>query len=170
MRRLHEAIKQNNVELVFDLLSNGEDPNAYDGDGKSALDICTSTEIEDLLFTFGATRDLEYYLNNRFVAYFDGITKFDEDLKLDVIARIERKYSREFINVSKEDILEDIDEVYYLLFLLGVNSIENRKPLFEDRFDNIADLIDLLYDLDLDVSFEGSENGMEGKIGIYYIE
>ena len=170
MSKLHEAIKQNNVELVSDLLSKGEDPNAYDGDGKSTLDICTSNEIEDLLFTFGATRDLEYYTKNRFVAYFDGIIKFEEELKLEVIARIERKYAREFINVSKEEILNDNDEVYYLLYLMGVSSIENRKPLFEDRFDNIADMIDMLYELDLDISFEGSENGIEGKIGIHFIE
>ena len=80
MGRLHEAIIENDYDLVEELIEEGEDVNEANSDGILPIDLSDDSRMLDILFAYGAIRELDYYsFNSRYYADFEYVYSFDVD-------------------------------------------------------------------------------------------
>ena len=172
MGELHVAVKADDYDLVGDLLSDGEDPNEEDEDGNTPLDLAENPDIEELLFMYGAYRDLDYYDDMRYCANYENIFHFDEAFKDEIIIKLTNMNNANIEDIDEQTINEatDTDSLFYDLKVMGVKAIRNGIPKHTSTYVSTYDLNDLLERCGYKVNYEGPNNPIEGQTGIYFIE
>ena len=171
MGRLHEAIIENDYDLVEELIEEGEDVNEANSDGILPIDLSDDSRMLDILFAYGAIRELDYYsFNSRYYADFEYVYSFDVDLKLEIYSKLREKYHYSQDMITNEDIQNANDGILYDFRTIGIKKIDREIVEFEDNYISVMEINDLLELMGYDVKYEGSNNRVEGQTGIYFVE
>ncbi len=142
--------------------------------GCTALNATDNEEIIELLFQYGMSREIEYYDDFRYYANFEEVYHFDNEFRDDVIKKVIELnkniammlvLNKEEINSSEVEFIED-------LRVLGVTSLNLGKAIIDYSIErcDIYSLNTVFEKSGYLVSYEGSNNSLEGKTGIYFVE
>lgn len=171
MGRLHEAIIENDYDLVEELIEEGEDVNEANSDGILPINLSEDSRMLDILFAYGAIRELDYYsFNSRYYADFEYVYSFGVDLKLEIYSKLREKYHYSQDMITNEDIQNANDGILYDFRTIGIKKIDREIVEFEDNYISVMEINDLLELMGYDVKYEGSNNKVEGQTGIYFVE
>lgn len=170
MGELHNAVKANDYERVEELLADGADPNEENEDGFTPIELAQSEDIEDELLMYGAHRSDDYYSEMRYYATYEGVFGFDEALRDELLLKLKAHYNTQLQDSSEEELENTDDEFKRALVVIGISSIRAGIPVYTTNYGSTYELNELFELCGFDVSYEGSNNPVEGKTGVYFIE
>ena len=132
-----------------------------------------SDEIDKLLFSCGAIRDIESYSESRFSGDYEEVYTLEEELVFEAVNKLFKFYGIDIANTNyiKNTDNELPEQLIASLEILGVESIIDGKIEFNfDSASGTFDIVDILEELGYDVIYEGTSNRLEGTTGMYYLE
>ena len=167
------AVRLGNFEYVSERIGDIELNDC--GDCSSYLDETENEDMQDLLMEHGAYRSWDYYEDFKFAleTVNGSLLAFDVDFQFDVYEKYKATFGFTDAMISAalesgESELGDRD-LECDMEALGV-SFDKGKPSFTDMCgENGMDLMELLEELEYDVSFEGESWKFE-TLGVYFIE
>lgn len=177
---LYNACSTNNYELV-DLIIAHADIND-NGSSCSGLNATEDESIIQLLFTYGAFRDIDDYNGYRYYATYEQVYEFDDAFRDEVIINTLKHYGKSVETITlnleeNEEVEAELDdyideEMVDDLRRLGVRSIAGGAMVVDygESSGSTYELNDLFEKVGYNVSYEGSNNSLEGQIGIYFVE
>lgn len=197
--KLVNAVNEGDLESVEELLEDNVPPETIDENGNSILMLAAinndydmvsliidyldsedlsdalgySDEIDKLLFSCGAIRDIESYSESRFSGDYEEVYTLEEELVFEAVNKLFKFYG---IDIANTNYIKDIDnelpeQLIASLEILGVESIIDGKIEFNfDSASGTFDIVDILEELGYDVIYEGTSNRLEGTTGMYYLE
>ena len=197
--KLVNAVNEGDLESVEELLEDNVPPETIDVNGNSILMLAAinndydmvsliidyldsedlsdalgySDEIDKLLFSCGAIRDIESYSESRFSGDYEEVYTLEEELVFEVVNKLFKFYG---IDIENTNYIKNIDnelpeQLIASLEILGVESIIDGKIEFNfDSASGTFDIVDILEELEYDVIYEGTSNQLEGTTGMYYLE
>lgn len=122
-------------------------------------------EIDELLFTYGAVRDMEYYSGSRFYGDYEEVYALEDELVFEVVSKLFKSYD---VDISNSNYIENTnnespEQLVESLEILGVESIIDGKIKFNfDSASDTFDIVDILEKIGYDVIYEGTSNNLEG--------
>lgn len=197
--KLVNAVNEGDLESVEVLLEDNVSPETIDDNANSILMLAAinndydmvsliidyldsedlsdalgySDEIDKLLFSCGAIRDIESYSESRFSGDYEEVYTLEEELVFEVVNKLFKFYG---IDIENTNYIKNIDnelpeQLIASLEILGVRSIIDGKIEFNfDSASGTFDIVDILEELEYDVIYEGTSNQLEGTTGMYYLE
>ena len=197
--KLVNAVNEGDLESVEELLEDNVPPETIDVNGNSILMLAAinndydmvsliidyldsedlsdalgySDEIDKLLFSCGAIRDIESYSESRFSGDYEEVYTLEEELVFEAVNKLFKFYG---IDIANTNYIKNIDnelpeQLIASLEILGVESIIDGKIEFNfDSASGTFDIVDILEELGYDVIYEGTSNRLEGTTGMYYLE
>ena len=197
--KLVNAVNEGDLESVEELLEDNVPPETIDVNGNSILMLAAinndydmvsliidyldsedlsdalgySDEIDKLLFSCGAIRDIESYSESRFSGDYEEVYTLEEELVFEAVNKLFKFYG---IDIENTNYIKNIDnelpeQLIASLEILGVESIIDGKIEFNfDSASGTFDIVDILEELGYDVIYEGTSNRLEGTTGMYYLE
>ena len=197
--KLVNAVNEGDLESVEELLEDNVPPETIDVNGNSILMLAAinndydmvsliidyldsedlsdalgySDEIDKLLFSCGAIRDIESYSESRFSGDYEEVYTLEEEFVFEVVNKLFKFYG---IDIENTNCIKNIDnelpeQLIASLEILGVESIIDGKIEFNfDSASGTFDIVDILEELGYDVIYEGTSNRLEGTTGMYYLE
>ena len=197
--KLVNAVNEGDLESVEELLEDNVPPETIDVNGNSILMLAAinndydmvsliidyldsedlsdalgySDEIDELLFSCGAIRDIESYSESRFSGDYEEVYTLEEELVFEAVNKLFKFYGIDIANTNyiKNTDNELPEQLIASLEILGVESIIDGKIEFNfDSASGTFDIVDILEELGYDVIYEGTSNRLEGTTGMYYLE
>ena len=197
--KLVNAVNEGDLESVEELLEDNVPPETIDVNGNSILMLAAinndydmvsliidyldsedlsdalgySDEIDKLLFSCGAIRDIESYSESRFSGDYEEVYTLEEELVFEAVNKLFKFYGIDIANTNyiKNTDNELPEQLIASLEILGVESIIDGKIEFNfDSASGTFDIVDILEELEYDVIYEGTSNRLEGTTGMYYLE
>ena len=197
--KLVNAVNEGDLESVEELLEDNVPPETIDVNGNSILMLAAinndydmvcliidyldsedlsdalgySDEIDKLLFSCGAIRDIESYSESRFSGDYEEVYTLEEELVFEAVNKLFKFYGIDIANTNyiKNTDNELPEQLIASLEILGVESIIDGKIEFNfDSASGTFDIVDILEELGYDVIYEGTSNRLEGTTGMYYLE
>ena len=197
--KLVNAVNEGDLESVEELLEDNVPPETIDVNGNSILMLAAinndydmvsliidyldsedlsdalgySDEIDKLLFSCGAIRDIESYSESRFSGDYEEVYTLEEELVFEAVNKLFKFYGIDIANTNyiKNTDNELPEQLIASLEILGVESIIDGKIEFNfDSASGTFDIVDILEELGYDVIYEGTSNQLEGTTGMYYLE
>ena len=197
--KLVNAVNEGDLESVEELLEDNVPPETIDVNGNSILMLAAinndydmvsliidyldsedlsdalgySDEIDKLLFSCGAIRDIESYSESRFSGDYEEVYTLEEELVFEAVNKLFKFYGIDIANTNyiKNTDNELPEQLIASLEILGVESIIDGKIEFNfDSASGTFDIVDILEELEYDVIYEGTSNQLEGTTGMYYLE
>lgn len=197
--KLVNAVNEGDLESVEELLEDNVPPETIDENGNSILMLAAinndydmvslivdyldsedlsdalgySDEIDELLFSCGAIRDIEYYSESRFSDDYEEVYTLEEELVFEAVNKLFKFYGIDIANTNyiKNTDNELPEQLIASLEILGVESLIDGKIEFNfDSASGTFDIVDILEELGYDVIYEGTSNRLEGTTGMYYLE
>lgn len=196
--KLVNAVNEGDLESVEELLEDNVPPETIDENGNSILMLAAinndydmvsliidyldsedlsdalgySDEIDELLFSCGAIRDIESYSESRFSGDYEEVYTLEEELVFEAVNKLFKFYG---IDIANTNYIKNIDnelpeQLIASLEILGVESIIDGKIEFNfNSASDTFDIVDILEELGYDVIYEGTSNRLEGTTGMYYL-
>lgn len=197
--KLVNAVNEGDLESVEELLEDNVPPETIDENGNSILMLAAinndydmvsliidyldsedlsdalgySDEIDKLLFSCGAIRDIESYSESRFSGDYEEVYTLEEELVFEAVNKLFKFYGIDIANTNyiKNTDNELPEQLIASLEILGVESLIDGKIEFNfDSASGTFDIVDILEELGYDVIYEGTSNRLEGTTGMYYLE
>ena len=197
--KLVNAVNEGDLESVEELLEDNVPPETIDVNGNSILMLAAinndydmvsliidyldsedlsdalgySDEIDKLLFSCGAIRDIESYSESRFSGDYEEVYTLEEELVFEAVNKLFKFYGIDIANTNyiKNTDNELPEQLIASLEILGVESIIDGKIEFNfESASGTFDIVDILEELGYDVIYEGTSNRLEGTTGMYYLE
>lgn len=197
--KLVNAVNEGDLESVEELLEDNVPPETIDENGNSILMLAAinndydmvsliidyldsedlsdalgySDEIDKLLFSCGAIRDIESYSESRFSGDYEEVYTLEEELVFEAVNKLFKLYGIDIENSNyvKNKDNELPEQLIASLEILGVELIIDGKIEFNfDSASGTFDIVDILEELGYDVIYEGTSNRLEGTTGMYYLE
>lgn len=197
--KLVNAVNEGDLESVEELLEDNVPPETIDVNGNSILMLAAinndydmvsliidyldsedlsdalgySDEIDKLLFSCGAIRDIESYSESRFSGDYEEVYTLEEEMVFEAVNKLFKFYGIDIANTNyiKNTDNELPEQLIASLEILGVESIIDGKIEFNfDSASGTFDIVDILEELGYDVIYEGTSNRLEGTTGMYYLE